>query len=82
MLYISGEYRFPVHSILGIKAYGALFLDMGRVYSSFNRIALHDFHTSSGAGLRLIISPSVVGRIDIGLSAEGFGLYLVFGHPF
>ncbi len=49
----------------------APFLDTGQVFNSFKDVSFKDYRMTPGFGLRGIVRPNVVGRIDIGWSREG-----------
>jgi outer membrane protein assembly factor BamA len=63
-----------------------LFYDYGRVYEDDDDIAdeeFDDFHSAYGGGLRIVITPSVVIRFELGFSEEQTGeLYVNAGLPF
>ncbi|MFO0732658.1 MAG: BamA/TamA family outer membrane protein [Nitrospiraceae bacterium] len=49
----------------------APFLDTGQVFNSFKDVSFKDYRMTPGVGLRGIVRPNVVGRLDIGWSREG-----------
>jgi hemolysin activation/secretion protein len=49
----------------------APFLDTGQVFNSFKDVSFKDYRMTPGFGLRGIVRPNVVGRLDIGWSREG-----------
>ena len=77
MTLTSMEYRFRVYKWIGAVLFG----DSGRVYRSFKKISLQDWHNSWGAGLRFYPGAFVV-RFDIGMSREGTRIFFNFGHVF
>lgn len=81
-IHLGSEYRFPLHEINKIKIAGIVFIDIGRVYSSLDKIELNDLYMAYGGGLRFILSPSAIVRLDMGFSYEGLGLNLTFGNTF
>ena len=61
-----------------------MFYDYGRVYHDVEDIKpdFQGFHWTYGVGLRFIISPSVVVRVDYAFSKEESDYYLTSGWPF
>ncbi len=60
----------------------APFLDAGAVMHSLAEIAEDDFHLSYGLGLRAVVRPNIVGRMDIGWGSEGMAIFVGLGYPF
>ncbi len=60
----------------------APFVDMGKVFSSFNAFDLNDLKITPGIGFRGIIRPNVVGRVDYGYSNEGGAVFAGLDFPF
>lgn len=60
----------------------APFVDMGKVFSSFNAFELNDLKITPGIGFRAIIRPNVVGRVDYGYSNEGGAVFAGLDFPF
>jgi outer membrane protein assembly factor BamA len=65
----------------------APFFDVGKVFDSsddlFGRGLLHAYHYTYGIGLRGIVPPSFVGRLDVGLGGdEGAGITVGLDYPF
>lgn len=61
----------------------APFLDMGKVLSSFSWDRFpHGFQFNGGVGVRAIVSPTVVGRVDLGFGREGMVAFVGIDYPF
>ncbi len=61
----------------------APFLDAGRVFNTFNDLQLFsNFEVTPGVGLRGLIRPNVVGRVDYGWSNEGGAVFAGLDYPF
>ncbi|MGH7165838.1 MAG: BamA/TamA family outer membrane protein [Nitrospiraceae bacterium] len=60
----------------------APFVDMGKVFTSFNAFELNDLKITPGVGFRGIIRPNVVGRVDYGYSNEGGAVFAGLDFPF
>jgi hemolysin activation/secretion protein len=59
----------------------APFLDVGRVFDRV-ALALDDWKSAGGAGLRIGWNRSTIIMFDFGKSAEDLGFYVDFGMPF
>lgn len=60
----------------------APFLDAGAVMESVAKITSRNFEFNPGIGLRGVVRPNVVGRIDIGVGREGAAVFVGLGYPF
>lgn len=60
----------------------APFLDTGAVMKALDRVRGEDFHFSTGVGLRAVVRPNIVGRMDIGWGDEGVAVFVGLGYPF
>lgn len=60
----------------------APFLDVGAVMESLDRIRGESFKFSPGVGLRAVVRPNIVGRMDIGWGREGVAVFVGLGYPF
>jgi len=60
----------------------APFVDIGRVFGSFNTNVLKDFQVTPGVGFRAMVRPNVVGRVDYGYSREGGAVFAGLDYPF
>ncbi len=60
----------------------APFVDMGKVFPSFDTKLLTDYEITPGVGFRGLVRPNVVGRVDIGFSREGNAVFAGLDFPF
>jgi len=60
----------------------APFIDAGAVMSSPAKINGHDFKFTPGIGIRAVVRPNIVGRMDIGFGGEGAAVFIGLGYPF
>ncbi|MGH7232745.1 MAG: BamA/TamA family outer membrane protein [Nitrospiraceae bacterium] len=60
----------------------APFVDMGKVFNTFQKRQLRDYEVTPGIGFRGIVRPSMVGRIDYGYSSEGGAVFAGLDFPF
>jgi outer membrane protein assembly factor BamA len=64
----------------------APFLDVGKVLDSLDDLvgsqAFKFWHYSYGIGLRGVVPPSFLGRLDIAYGPEGLGITIGLGYPF
>jgi outer membrane protein assembly factor BamA len=60
----------------------APFVDMGKVFNTFQRDQLTGYKITPGIGFRGIIRPGVVGRVDYGFSDEGGAVFAGLDYPF
>jgi outer membrane protein assembly factor BamA len=79
-------YRMSIFDVSG-EVQLAPFFDLGKVFDSsddlFGRGVWQNFHYSWGLGLRGVVVPSFVGRLDIGLGGrEGVGVTIGLDYPF
>jgi outer membrane protein assembly factor BamA len=85
-LIFTWEQRIKVlkKSIFGIPAELWLdpFLEAGTVFDNFKNLGASKMQTVAGLGIRMIVPPTVVGRIDIACGAEGYSVYTQLGYPF
>jgi hypothetical protein len=58
------------------------FVDAGRVFDRVSQTTLRDWRFSEGLGLRIAWNQATIIMVDYGLSPEGSGLYINFGHIF
>jgi outer membrane protein assembly factor BamA len=82
-LLVQGELRFPVWRVLK----GAAFVEIGRVYDKITDPLdppfVSHFLWSAGAGIRFVLHPDILVRLDFGVSTEeGVEFWLAFGHAF
>lgn len=60
----------------------APFLDLGSVMESLAEAKGRSFVYNPGIGIRAVIRPNIVGRIDIGIGEEGPAVFVGLGYPF
>jgi hypothetical protein len=80
MLLAQAEYRSPPWWRLRLAGFAGL----GSVYGASSQLSIEHLKWSTGLGLRLAVDESegVNVRADVGLSADGPGLYLSIGEAF
>ncbi len=60
----------------------APFVDVGKVFNSVDQFLERGFEVTPGIGFRGLTPPSVVGRIEIGISREGPAIFVGLDYPF
>jgi outer membrane protein assembly factor BamA len=60
----------------------APFLDMGKVFTNTDELIGSQFEVTPGIALRGLAPPSVVGRVEIGVSREGPAIFVGLDYPF
>ncbi|GFO53781.1 membrane protein [Geomonas sp. Red276] len=60
----------------------APFLDIGSVMHSLVDATDKSFQFNKGVGLRMVVRPNIVGRIDVGVGREGPAVFVGLGYPF
>jgi hypothetical protein len=55
---------------------------MGKVFSTTDQLLGSGFEVTPGIAFRGLTPPSVVGRIDIGVSREGPAIFVGLDYPF
>jgi outer membrane protein assembly factor BamA len=60
----------------------APFLDTGQVFGNFNDVSVKDYRMTPGLGIRGIVRPNVVGRLDYGFSREGGAIFAGLDFPY
>lgn len=60
----------------------APFIDLGSVMASLDRAQPRDFEFNPGLGLRAVVRPNIVGRIDVGIGKDGPAVFVGLGYPF
>ena len=58
------------------------FFSIGQVFNEWNEVAFGNLQPVGGIGIRAIVPPSVLGRIDIGVSSEGVEVFTGLDYPF
>jgi hemolysin activation/secretion protein len=60
----------------------APFVDMGKVFNSFDQLIDTRFEVTPGLGFRGLAPPSVVGHVEFAFSREGPAIYVGLDYPF
>jgi len=60
----------------------APFVDTGQVFGDFKDVSFKDYRVTPGVGLRGIVRPNVVGRLDYGFSREGGAIFAGLDFPY
>jgi outer membrane protein assembly factor BamA len=60
----------------------APFIDFGSVMSSIDRARSSDFEFNPGFGIRALVRPNIIGRMDIGFGKDGPAVFVGLGYPF
>jgi len=58
------------------------FIDFGAVMSTLVEARVRSFEFNPGLGLRTVVRPNIVGRIDVGVGREGPAVFVGLGYPF
>jgi len=60
----------------------APFVDLGSVMSNLVTAKTTSFEFNPGVGLRAVVRPNIVGRIDVGVGKDGPAVFVGLGYPF
>jgi len=60
----------------------APFIDLGSVMESLSDAKPGSFEFNPGIGFRAVVSPNIVGRVDVGIGREGPSVFVGLGYPF
>ncbi|HJV67324.1 MAG TPA: BamA/TamA family outer membrane protein [Geomonas sp.] len=60
----------------------APFIDFGSVMKSLVEATGKSFQFNPGIGLRTVVRPNIVGRIDVGVGKDGPAVFVGLGYPF
>ncbi len=60
----------------------APFFDLGSIMSSVSHARAANFEFNPGLGLRAVVRPNIVGRIDVGFGRDGPAVFVGLGYPF
>jgi outer membrane protein assembly factor BamA len=76
--------RFGSWKIFNIKADWevAPFIDYGSVMNNLTEVTSTNFEFNPGLGIRAVVRPNIVGRLDVGVGKNGPALFLGLGYPF
>ncbi|MCX5797106.1 MAG: BamA/TamA family outer membrane protein [Elusimicrobia bacterium] len=80
------EERFTFHRLSVVNAVTefqvAPFVDVGTVFPSPDRLEVKHLEPVVGAAFRAVVKPTVVGRVETGVSREGPAVYMGIDYPF
>jgi len=70
--------------IFNVKADWELapFIDFGAVMSRLDRSSGKQFEFNPGFGVRAVVRPNIVGRVDVGFGHDGPAVFVGLGYPF
>ena len=70
--------------VFGVRADWELapFVDLGSVMKSLDEVETRSFEFNPGIGFRAVISPNIIGRIDVGVGHDGPAVFVGLGYPF
>jgi outer membrane protein assembly factor BamA len=60
----------------------APFVDLGSVMASLDRTNSASFQANPGIGVRAVLRPNIVGRVDVGIGKEGPAVFVGLRYPF
>lgn len=60
----------------------APFIDIGTVSGSMGTLLYESFKFNPGIGVRAVVRPNIIGRIDTGWGKEGIAVFVGLGYPF
>ncbi len=60
----------------------APFIDFGSVMGNFFAATPSSFEFNPGLGIRTVVRPNIVGRIDVGVGKDGPAVFVGLGYPF
>jgi hypothetical protein len=60
----------------------APFIDMGAVMERINRAKAKQFEFNPGLGVRAVVKPNIIGRVDVGVGRDGPAVFVGLGYPF
>jgi outer membrane protein assembly factor BamA len=60
----------------------APFIDLGSVMANLAEVKPTSFEFNPGLGIRAVVRPNIVGRIDVGVSRDGPAVFAGLGYPF
>jgi surface antigen Omp85-like protein len=70
--------------IFNVKADWELapFIDLGSVMSRLDRSGGKQFEFNPGIGIRAVVRPNIIGRVDVGIGHDGPAVFVGLGYPF
>jgi len=60
----------------------APFIDLGAVMERLDRSSGRQFEFNPGIGIRAVVRPNIIGRVDIGIGHDGPAVFVGLGYPF
>jgi hypothetical protein len=60
----------------------APFFDIGGVMESLDKAKWTNFEFNPGVGIRAVVRPNIVGRVDLGIGKDGPAVFVGLGYPF
>ncbi len=60
----------------------APFIDFGSVMKSLDQASTKNFEFNPGLGVRAVVRPNIIGRVDVGFGNEGPAVFVGLGYPF
>ena len=73
--------RFIAAGIL-VDFEGAVWVEVGQVFGSFDEIRMKDIQTVVGIGFRFVIRTQIVAKVDVGYGDEGEAVFAGIDYPF
>jgi outer membrane protein assembly factor BamA len=60
----------------------APFIDFGSVMETLDRASTRNFEFNPGLGVRAVVRPNIIGRVDVGFGKDGPAVFVGLGYPF
>jgi outer membrane protein assembly factor BamA len=60
----------------------APFMDFGSVMDSLAQASTENFEFNPGIGIRAVVRPNILGRVDVGFGKDGPAVFVGLGYPF
>ncbi len=60
----------------------APFIDLGSVMKSLDQASGKSFEFNPGLGVRAVVRPNIIGRVDVGFGKDGPAVFVGLGYPF
>lgn len=70
--------------VFGVRADWELapFIDLGSVMKTLDEADTKSFEFNPGIGFRAVVSPNIIGRVDVGFGKDGPAVFVGLGYPF
>ena len=65
-----------------VEVYADPFFEVGRVFNHLSNFSFNDLQPVGGLGLRGVVPPNVVARVDFAVGSEDYGVYTMLGYAF